>query len=404
MAKTNRKIKFNILAYNFPPVGRSGSLRNLFYSDYFSKLGWKVKIFSPKNPHPQYYAIDTSLNLQIPKKVEIIRYPVINWHFFLNKIPYQLFHFLPDPHWSWRNNLGKNLSEISDCDALLVSIPPASSLLALEKIIKKNRPKIIIADFRDPWASLLIRENKSNFIRQRMIKHWVNREKQILEKIDFILVTSELQKKWLVKDFPELNSQKIFVVYNGVFNPKRKIKKRKDNKIKIIYTGGFAASQGLDFMFDLMPKLENIEFHFAGAVHNAALAKIKKIDNAFFHGYLPREQLFKLKEKMDFGIAALTDEYKYAIPAKLFEYLECNLPILGILPKDGAAAMIVEKDKVGKIIYTNSRLEKQLTEFLKNIKKKDVNLYRQRVAKTKEKYSRENQAKIIQNLINNSIK
>ncbi|MDD3774253.1 MAG: glycosyltransferase [Patescibacteria group bacterium] len=404
MAKTNRKIKFNILAYNFPPVGRSGSLRNLFYSDYFSKKGWEVKVFCPKNPHSQYYTIDQSLNSKIPKKITVKRFELINTSCYLNYIPYRILHIMPDAHPSWQKQATKNACEIGDCDALLVSIPPASSLLGLEKIIQKNKPKIVIADFRDPWTSLLLREKGGNFVRKKMVKHWVKKEKEILAKVDFILVTSELQKKWLLKDFSNINKNKVFVVYNGVFNPKRKTKKRKDNKIKIIYTGGFAASQGLDFLFDLMPKLNNIEFHFAGAVHNAAMARIDKIKNAFFHGYLPREKLFKLKEKMDFGIAALTEEYKYAVPAKIFEYLECNLPVLGILPKDGAAAQIIKKDKIGKLINTNNQLEKNLTQFLNKINKKEIELYRKNVIKAKEKYSRENQAKIIQSLILKNIK
>ncbi len=402
--RNKKKIKFNILAYNYPPVGRSGSLRNLFYSEYFAKKGWDIKVFCPKNPHSQYYTIDTSLNTQIPKKIKVKRFKLFNINCYLNYLPYRILHLMPDAHPSWQKQLLKNACEIGDCDALLVSIPPASSLLGLEKIIQKNKPKVVIADFRDPWTSLLLREKKPNFIRKKMIIHWVKKEKEILAKVDFILVTSELQKQWLLKDFSNINKNKVFVVYNGVFNPKRKIVKRKDNKIKIIYTGGFAASQGLDFMFDLMPKFENIEFHFAGAVHNAASERIKKIKNAFFHGYLPREKLFKLKEKMDFGIAALTDEYKYAIPAKLFEYLECNLPVLGILPKDGAAAQIIKKDKIGKLINTNNQLEKNLTQFLNIINKKEIELYRKNVIKAKEKYSRENQAKIIQGLIINSTK
>lgn len=402
--KEKNKIKLNILAYNFPPVGRSGSLRNLYYSEYFSNIGYDVKVFTPENPHPDYYVVDKSLNKQIPKNIKVVRYQISTPHYLLNYLPYRILHILPDPHTGWRKQAYKHSREIGDCDVLIASIPPASCLLALDKIMKKNRPKIVIADFRDPWASLLIRETKRNFIRQRAVKYWIEKEHSILKKVDYILVTSELQKKWLLKDFSDLDKNKIQIAYNGIFDANRRVSRKSSQKIKIIYTGGFAESQGLDFIFDLMPKLNNIEFHFAGNVHDKALEKIKKIKNAYFHGYIPREQLFKLQTEMDFGIAALTEEYKYAIPAKIFEYLECNLPVLGILPRDGAAAQLVLKNNVGVIIAPNNKLEKNLSSFLVSIDKNKIKKYQSHVLQAKKLLSRENQSKKIEKLIKDKLK
>lgn len=391
--------KINILAYNYPPVGRSGSLRNLFYSDFFAKNGFDVRVFTPENPNSQYYTIDESLKKEIPKNIKIQRYKITTSNYLINYFLFILFDLIPDPHSGWRKQAYTHSKEIGDCDVLIASVPPASCLLALDKIMKENKPKIVIADFRDPWASLLIREKKKNVIRQKMIKYWVKKEHLILKKVDYILVTSELQKEWLLKDFSDLDKNKVKVVYNGVFNANRKVVKKEEGKIKIIYTGGFAESQGLDFIFDLIPKLKNIEFHFAGNVHDTALAKIRKIKNAFFHGYIPREELFKLQSEMDFGVAALTEEYKYAIPAKLFEYFECNLPVLGVLPKDGAAAQIIKKYQTGIIISPDKNLEEKLTNFLLKINKREIEKYQKNVIKAKQELSRENQAKTILNLI-----
>ncbi|GAI15158.1 unnamed protein product, partial [marine sediment metagenome] len=208
------KPKLNILAYNFPPVGRSGSLRNLFYSKYFSEK-FNVKIITAKNFH-EFYTIDKSLLKKVPKNIKISRYKYIPSDPYLTFIPHHVLHILPDPHGTWKSVLENSKKEITDCDVLIVSIPPASSLLALEKLLSYKKPKQVILDFRDPWVSLLLRQRKHSFVSKYMTDYWARKKTKILKMVDVILVTSKFHKKWMAKDFPNIKKEKIKVIYNGI--------------------------------------------------------------------------------------------------------------------------------------------------------------------------------------------
>ncbi len=382
----------NILAYNFPPVGLSGSLRNLFYAQYFSKK-WEVKVFIPTRIS-KLYRIDQSLVKKIPKSVKITKIKTTAKSDIFNTI-YALFYTFsyPWPDLSWLKKISQN-KKIIDCDVLIVSTPPYSSLAGIAKLIIKHKPKQLIIDFRDPWTSLHIR--KKSILLKILSFWWRKIEKKIIKKADLILVTSEIHKGWLIKDFPRIDKNKIQVIYNGIINTARKKIKKKLSK-KVIYAGSFSTSQNLEIILYLVKKLPEYYFYFVGEHPKHFKNKIKQFQNIKLVKYLTREKLMKLQSEMDFGIASLPNEFDYAIPAKIFEYLEANIPIIGILPPAGAAYSLIKKEKIGLVSAPENI--NSLIDDLTNLNQDQYNKLLKNAMGVKEKYSREEQAKKLEKLI-----
>ena len=82
---------------------------------------------------------------------------------------------------------------------------------------------------------------------------------------------------------------------------------------------------------------------------------------------------------MDFGVLFALNEHKSNISSKLWDYLQSNLSILGIVPEDGAMAKIINDGKCGYILPYDieqmiSMLKKALDDYKEGkTKKTDYN-------------------------------
>ena len=70
-----------IITYYWPPSGGSGVQRWLKFAKYLPDGDWEPVIFTPENP--DFDLRDESLEKEVPKQLEVIKFPI--WE------PYQLF-------------------------------------------------------------------------------------------------------------------------------------------------------------------------------------------------------------------------------------------------------------------------------------------------------------------------
>lgn len=235
---------------------------------------------------------------------------------------------------------------------------------------------------------------------------WLFIEKMIFPKLKNVLTVNDhlaeiYSKKYLI---PLTVIKNVPLLRNSTgFNPN---KFRETDKRIILYQGALNIGRGLELMIDTMPKLKNYLFIIIGDGDIFSQLKQKVIQSGLenkviFLGKMLPEELTAYTESADMGISLeenLGLSYRYALPNKIFDYLQAGIPVLAsdlplfnelvqqytigeILKKRDPEklALLVEKIYCNKESYTESlkkaaklfnweEEKKVLIEFVNNIK------------------------------------
>jgi glycosyltransferase involved in cell wall biosynthesis len=147
-----------------------------------------------------------------------------------------------------------------------------------------------------------------------------------------------------------------------------------DEKI-ILYQGAINVGRGLELMLETMPFLENCIFVIIGDGDIFESLKQETITKnlthkIYFLGRKNPEELHKLTPLANLGISIEEDlglNYRFALPNKIFDYIQANVPILvSDLPE---MKRIVIDYKVGEIVA--EREPKKLAHQIEKILEKD---------------------------------
>jgi glycosyltransferase involved in cell wall biosynthesis len=175
-----------------------------------------------------------------------------------------------------------------------------------------------------------------------------------------------------------------------------------DGKKIIIYQGALNIGRGLELMIDAMEYLENHLLIIAGNgdiyTNLKERSKSKLTENkVHFLGKLLPSELQKITPLADIGLSLEEDlglNYRYALPNKIFDYIQAEIPILvSNLPE---MKQIVIKYKVGEIIKlrTPQALAYQIQTMLKNE-------YSESILKAKQELTWDHEKIMLQNIFKN---
>ncbi len=137
----------------------------------------------------------------------------------------------------------------------------------------------------------------------------------------------------------------------------------------ILYQGVLNVGRGLEMVIKAMHFIENAVFVIIGEgdieADLKALVQTDKLEGkVIFTGKIPFENLHAYTLSATLGISLEEDRginYRYALPNKLFDYIQAGIPVLvSDLPEMRA---IVEQYKVGEILKSRN-----ITEFAKQVK------------------------------------
>ena len=265
-----------VVAYYFPPIPASGSMRPLGFCRYLDRYGWRPRVLTtePKSVYPPM-GVDESLCDQVPNSIQIDRVPHKNPEQTLLQVrnrfrgamtrllssggtqplanvnghaldgaqvgfrePYLnlknalldwLFSF-PDPQCFWLRPAVQWLSRIPRDeypDAVFATGGPWTSLL-VGKALAQRFQVPFVADLRDPWTCNPYIEMRSPFLFQRAVRL----ERSVYEAAACVIAnTAELRAK-LRSDHPDLE-RKFVTITNGfdsdTYNPAangRKVQQR----------------------------------------------------------------------------------------------------------------------------------------------------------------------------------
>lgn len=167
-------------------------------------------------------------------------------------------------------------------------------------------------------------------IKSRLIIHGMNSAK-------IIMSISEMLSESYVRF--GVNERKITTIPMGVSIPRMKIhdiKKKRENRLNIIYAGTINPPRGSRLIFDTIKKLietKTEQFHFLliGTIDDDELLSIEQSTNIL--SILPPIQFSELEQyflKSDVGLSFLEDLefFQCSPPQKIFEYLAYHLPVI----------------------------------------------------------------------------
>lgn len=375
-----------LLAYHYPPIAGPGVFRTLKFSKYLPHFNYQPIILTVKNP--LYKIRDPSLLNQIPSKAKVHR--IFSFEHSIFRAPRKFginlkWFYLPDEHIGWipfAVNYGSKLVKTENIDVIFATAPLYTTLI-IGSLIKKKTNKPLIIDYRDPWITNSYIEYPTKLHRRIEAKM----EKYVLNQADYVTVVNDLIKDDLIKRYPFVK-KKIETLPNGFdLEDFENIKSnKKSNKFQIVYTGSiYGPRTAKNFLYAIKNLVttnkefkENIEVLFVGNqgkdtqryIKNLKLEKYVKI-----LGYLPYKKCLEIAQKS--VILLLLVPSKENLPAKIFEYLAFQKPILAIAPNDSLASQLIRSLNAGIIVplKNSNSIKKAILKFYAKWKNRELNKY-----------------------------
>ena len=390
--------KILFIAYHFPPDAAVGALRTQKFVKYLPQYGWQPFVLTVEDRHYSVHdpnrlidikqaiiqrttfwrsPLQIYLNLRdkyIKKNISHSNeannnYKTHRFHcksklLYIKQIFTHLNH-LPDDklYWSIPGFFeGIKLLKKNNIEKTIVSVPPHSSLILAYLLSVFSGSKLVV-DFRDPWTLAYQSFSSISFLNK--FENLI--EKKVLNRSSGIITTNKYFQKALSTQYPNF-SKKIYVIPNGYDSsdfPEINNNHR-HNKYIISYLGTFYLQRNPEnFLMALSLFLSDkewinpaIEVRFIGFVHNAQGLSVKtmiqeyKLDNIVkIMGFVPHSETLKLMIESDL-LLLFAPNQPYQIPAKTYEYIATQKPILA-LTENGATSSLIYEVQCGICVNPN---------------------------------------------------
>lgn len=196
--------------------------------------------------------------------------------------------------------------------------------------------------------------------RKRVKKFWLKIEQMILPHIKYAYTVSKpiadiYKSKYgvdfqLIHNFPLRNKESVNI----------ELPFDKGNDKVLIYQGAINIGRGLETLIEVVGEMEKVRLIIAGdgdiRKSLEKYAKEKFPEKIYFTGKIQFSALHNLTKLADAGVSLEEDlglNYRYAMPNKLFDYTQAEIPVLvSDLPE---MKRIVEKYNIGIIVESRDK-------------------------------------------------
>ena len=251
-----------------------------------------------------------------------------------------------------------------------------------------------IIDIRDLTWEYIEENSKFKSLIKSAITKLMDRS---LRSYDYVLVTNDYEKEWVLNNNSDINLAKIA---NGIeqsrYEELSKITINKDIPFTITYTGNIAIGQNVQVLVDGAKDIPDVKVNIVGegTSYKALKDYVKKnnIKNVEFFGKVSRDEIINFYQNSTVLYAQLNEQFKSAMPSKLYEYAATGLPILygGV----GEAVKFVDRLENAKSILPNR--PELVKEAILELKEKDFEISQKNRQIVKDGFIRETQsAKIV---------
>jgi glycosyltransferase involved in cell wall biosynthesis len=395
MAKTTKVLKkVLIITYYWPPSGGVGVQRWLKFAKYLPEWGWEPIILTPANP--AFDLKDYSLEKKVRPETEVLKIPIWEPYSLVEKIsgkkgqqnlnrgmalegekkgvlsrvlPWMRGNlFIPDPRVFWvkpATDFAMRILESNHVEAIITTGPPHSVHL-IGRRLKKKSGLPWIADFRDPWSKWEVLHRMQ--LSKPAMKIHQSLERKVLQKADRVLAATP----GLQQDLDELGARHSETVLNGVDAadlPANYPDNSRPDKFRIVYVGLMNEKRNPPALWETLDELcsENkelslaLEISLTGSISASvqhSLANFESLrDKYVIRENVSHQEVFHLYESAALLLLLVEKEAasRIVIPAKLYEYLTAQRPILYIGDPTNGAGEIIHEQHAGKSFYHHEK-------------------------------------------------
>jgi len=385
-----------IISYYFPPRPGVASLRLRGLAKYLPEFGWESVILTPKLPkvpNSKYKVIETpypgdvitilkhhfglSSDSKIQEQLGIPRTLRESKNSWTSKIVNHIKGIIayPDEYRNWYKyaiDVGKKLLENENFDALLSSYGPATCHLIAKEL--KRRYKIPwMADFRDLWT-------QNPYFQYGRIRRLFERRLEIktITLADALVTVSE---PWAAKLKSLHKNKYIFAIPNG-YDPEEIASAPLTKEFTISYTGElYQGKRDPTLLFKAIAELiseglldkKAIKVRFYGSCEYWLERSAKDIglsDVVTLEGKMPRHIVLNKQRESQLLLLILWNhpEEEGTCPAKVFEYLAAQRPILAVGGPRGVISELLEETGAGVHTLDYEQLKSVLLELYRQYK------------------------------------
>jgi len=276
---------------------------------------------------------------------------------------------------NFRKGVDRYLAD-SEFDLILFNTPPITLSGFLEFLNKRYSASLYLL-LKDMWPYGFADFGviKKGGIAYNYLKA---HEKRVFRIADYIGCMSPKGVDFVLKNYPELDREKVEVCPNSMKIPQKsnsvpdgdagsRVRRKygiPDDATVFIFSGNLGLGHGLDFLTDTIFKLKNYQkafFLIGGAGTHFSRVKKRMDDedppNAYMYSYLPDEDFKDLMSVCDVGMILLDSKYSYPqFPSRLLGYLHDELAVLCAVNRETDIGTIVEEHGAGlSVIHGDSK-------------------------------------------------
>jgi glycosyltransferase involved in cell wall biosynthesis len=319
-----------IIAHYFPPYGGVGVNRVAKFVKYLPDLGWDLTVLTTKVSN-EYLVRDYDLWSEIKDKADVVQ----------TSAP--LYRFINDNSVKWMPSLIRESIAIckkKKIDILFISGGPFLPFLS-GYLCKKLLNIPYVLDYRDGW-NILPNHMPTSLKGKFLMRMECFLEKIIIVNADAVINASPFIMNAYRANFKSKLDGKMHLIPNGHDNKfsSDNFFDRKGKELCIVYTGKLYCVSLVQELIKSLKTYDNerlklIRIVFIGENDKKLITglfnNIVKVD---CYDYMPyRECMDFIRSKAD--ILLTMDKDDNGIPAKFYDYLSFNKPIVVIEPKEG---------------------------------------------------------------------
>jgi hypothetical protein len=375
-----------LVTYSFPPAAGVGVLRAFSLAKYLPGNRVRVDVLTARNAAavgqdkgqlaqlPPTVTVHRTWTLDLPfglrkaiKKaisrptpaaaVSNLSAPVVGgWKPVLKRLIGNLL--LPDPQVGWLPfalPAARRLIGSRSIDAVLVTVPPFSSVRLVTALHKRFPALPIVLDFRDEWLTTTLHLVSFNS-NERARKVAEKAESEAVHAAALVVCVTDAAVGELRQRYPLLPPEHFACIPNG-FDTSIQAPKvsriKSDAPVFLTYIGTVYDSTDpatvVEAILMLPPEIrQRLRLRFIGHVeterHRQTLNRLG--DQVEFIGFLPQAEALAYMQSTDYLLLITHDPINVA--AKLYDYIASGVPILAAVHPYGDVRRVLERTRTGR--------------------------------------------------------
>ena len=423
----NKKVLY--IAYHFPPIlGSSGVHRTLAFTRYLSEHDWHVTVLTASLK--AYDKWEKSQVKFIPDSIKVNRAFARNTAKQLSfKGKYLAWMALPDNWQSWiiGGFFSGLVSIYKNRPKVIVSTYPIASAHVIAYLLHKVSGIPWVADFRDPMAQ----DDYPNDQRKKKIFEWI--EKKAVKHAKNVVLTAPGAVKFYQDKFPDVNKDFWQLVPNGfdehifssvissIFSPKKPsntldVAELDQNKsLTVLHSGViYPSERDPSDLFQAIAELKreqklswvNFQLVLRATGHDidyqSTLTALDITDIVVLAPPIPYQEALEEMLKVDGLLLLQADNCDFQIPAKVYEYIRAQKPVLALTSITGDTGRLLNAAGVASITPLNDK-EKIKVAIMDYVDKIRSSSFKVLSEEETLQYSRQTHAKTFEHILHSAI-